>query len=327
MEKKGIDIAKFVFSLMIVAMHANILDARNTIQYKIQLTFFALAVPYFFISSGYFLGLKNCVNVSTSSIEKSIKHFCKLYIIFGSWYFLIQLAKIIFVNRNEAFSEIIELLHHLLVESPGGAQWYTYTCIISLVILYFANAKEYNIRKILVLFTISYFAGSIMMMDLFKYSNLRIMYEKIFISDRNVFCFGVYFFCGYVLGLNNNKIKWKHKILPYVVLLVYMIYGMLIYDRSEIGSVLIFSALKLLSSICLFLVTLYFNPENIETTTIRKLSTITYFTHYTFVYVFVFLFSDVNHLVLGLSCTIVSLLFSCAMLKFRKGYIYEIIFR
>lgn len=53
---RGIDLFKFIFSLMIVAMHANMLNPDNPLQYKIQLTVFSLAVPYFFICTGYFAG-------------------------------------------------------------------------------------------------------------------------------------------------------------------------------------------------------------------------------------------------------------------------------
>lgn len=70
-EYPGIDLLKFVFSLMIVAMHANILNPEIQFQYKLQLTVFALAVPFFFMSTGYFCF---CEGGKTQNVIEFLEH-------------------------------------------------------------------------------------------------------------------------------------------------------------------------------------------------------------------------------------------------------------
>ena len=53
----GVDVSKFFFAVCIVALHSEALNCLPDIaNYMITRILFRVAVPYFFISSGFFLG-------------------------------------------------------------------------------------------------------------------------------------------------------------------------------------------------------------------------------------------------------------------------------
>ena len=108
----AIDLCKFVFAVMIVLMHADLLSGiRNG--YRIQITLFALAVPFFFVTSGYFLGLKlNKVDNTLDQkviVKSSLKRFLRLYLLFGGWYFICDVIKTVAISHNK----VSDLLYYV----------------------------------------------------------------------------------------------------------------------------------------------------------------------------------------------------------------------
>lgn len=55
-EFKTVDVLKFIFAIFVVCLHVPL--TNPAIEAWFEPLFFRLAVPYFFVASGFFLGLK-----------------------------------------------------------------------------------------------------------------------------------------------------------------------------------------------------------------------------------------------------------------------------
>lgn len=272
----------------------------------------------------------NCSIVNPrSNIEKSIIRFGKLFLIFGGWYFFIRLLKIIMLNDVDKTIELWNLIHHTLVESPGGAQWYTYSCIMMLLILWICcRKKNYHITLFIVFF-LTYLFGSVFMLDIFKQFPPRVWYDKLLCSDRNILHFGVYFMLGYVISIENKTLEYRKLVqaFVYIELFVYIFFGLFLYKRTSVAMTLIFSLLKLMGVYCLFELSLHIKSIAFDTVLLRKMSTVIYFTHYTLVYVFVAMSSILNNnIIASLLCTLCSVVIAYIIVNGWDGKIYKVLF-
>lgn len=138
--KHSADILKFIMSVLIVATHTGLFAPHLTPLVR-------LAVPVFFVLSGYFFFSK--VNAAEASEDKkkylikSIKHNLKLY---GFWFAV--LLPITFYIRDYfsggAVKGLITLLQDFLLGSTFQASWYITALIIGLTILFFLSKKCSN---------------------------------------------------------------------------------------------------------------------------------------------------------------------------------------
>lgn len=70
-----IDILKFIFAIFVVGIHTNIMsNPKDTFQWYILHIFFRLAVPFFFIVSGFLFGKKYIKN------KENLKEISKMQI-------------------------------------------------------------------------------------------------------------------------------------------------------------------------------------------------------------------------------------------------------
>lgn len=80
-----IDILKFVCAIFVVMIHTEIMsDTNNTIQWYIMHTILRIAVPFFFIASGFLFG-KKYLQDKKKLKENSIKQIKRLIIPFIFW--------------------------------------------------------------------------------------------------------------------------------------------------------------------------------------------------------------------------------------------------
>lgn len=138
--KHSADILKFIMSVFVVATHTGLMDG-----YLLPLV--RLAVPVFFVLSGYFFFSK--VNALEGEQDKrkyllkSVKHNLQLY---GFWF--VVLSPITFYIRGYfsggVLKGIISLLHNFLLGSTFQASWYITALIIGFVILFFLSKKCSN---------------------------------------------------------------------------------------------------------------------------------------------------------------------------------------
>lgn len=153
-EMKSIDIAKFFFCICIVCLHTNglnILQSKD-VEWFLQQSILRLAVPFFFISSGYFFGVK--WNVASNDDERKIivKDYClrllKPLVIFESINILIPLLQMALGSADKIpaylLSEIPKILFY-----PEGALWYVQASIVGVIMIYVMRNVN-NVLKILI---------------------------------------------------------------------------------------------------------------------------------------------------------------------------------
>ena len=194
-EKKDyqlVDILKFVFCLLIIGIHTGV-----TPDFAYGMALFRLGVPFFFVTSGFFLG-KKVLTVNEKDTFKTIKRYClrllKPFIVFTIIDFLFYF--IINIPKGKTFFECLTYKSLRLFVYPGGALWYVAACMVgALLLIPFLRHKKINLAIII---GIALYGFSLLCNNYyFLATNTRVeiwisFYLKYFVSARN----GV--FCGFV---------------------------------------------------------------------------------------------------------------------------------
>lgn len=329
----GVDIFKLLFAAVVVLIHSQLLDMNIEIQNRVMIVLFSLAVPYFFLSSGFFLGTKLVHKQNYEQINKTFNKLLKLFLIFGSWYFCLEIVKVYILNRDDVVAQILFVVHRLLVQSPGGGLWYVYTALISVWVLKITSkhiSMEKGIVSITVLSTVLFFFANFVVVA-YPQSEAVLLYQKIMISDANFIFFSVYYFVGVMIGFYKEKIYFglDINVVCIFLILAYVWYGFFMYVTTDALSSLIFSVLKIFTVVALFLISVKVSSYiRIDTRGIRKLSTATYFFHMTFVFLFR-AFQKVVPItnVLGsILCLMSVILFSLLTIKHKENLLYKALF-
>lgn len=141
---KFVDALKFFFCLCVVAIHCDALNGLNSdAKYYATQGVFRLAVPYFFVASGFFLGKKAIENFD--KIDSIYKKYMKRLIVPLVVFELINIAleslnMLPYMTGPFIFKEIIR---HV-VFYPWGALWFIQACIVGSFLLYpFASRKKF----------------------------------------------------------------------------------------------------------------------------------------------------------------------------------------
>ena len=127
---RTIDLLKFIFSICVIAIHSSLFKEINTTLYiSTTMGLFRIAVPFFFITSGYFYYRKLSSNQDTKIyILKLIKIFLIFEAIEILLYTPFQLSSL------HGFG-LVTYLWSIISVGLGGAYWYLISTIISLLIL------------------------------------------------------------------------------------------------------------------------------------------------------------------------------------------------
>ena len=101
-----IDILKFIFAIFVVGMHTHIMsNSKDTFQWYILHIFFRMAVPFFFIVSGFLFEKKHIKNKENLK-EISKMQIKRLLIPFIFW-MLMSLQYVIITTKGNNILEIV----------------------------------------------------------------------------------------------------------------------------------------------------------------------------------------------------------------------------
>lgn len=285
----AIDIFKFIFAICVVGIHAGIMqDANSSIQWIIFHMIFRLAVPFFFVCSGFFLGLKLYSKDVTIQEGKNIivKYIKRLTVPFIFWLIIslpLQIYK--YRNENNYFLTIIKRA----IFNPWEALWYVLAVIVAvLIIMQFYKKNKLGVA--IILGGILYFFGLLcnsyyFLVENTVFQNVIDLYLKIFLTPRNGVLVGLYYVsAGMFIAKNidsriiNSKINIIVLIISYALLLL-EIY--LIKDQNYADDHSMFIMLLIVIPELLILLQNYKNTIN--TKIIRAYSTGIYFLHKIFI--------------------------------------------
>jgi len=219
-----IDIFKFICAIFVVGIHSEIIkDPNIDANWYILNMVFRIAVPFFFVTSGFLFGKKyykdeeNLKNIT----KKQIKG---LAIPFVFW-MLVSLPYNIITYKG---GNLTKFLIQRTIFYPWGAMWYVLALIIAIQISYIF--LKYNKLKIAIIFSLIFFLIALIgnsyyfVIDGTQIHKMIDKYIDLFVSFRNgifvgfpLFTFGLYF------TQFEEKVRKSKKCLIYVTLIILLL--------------------------------------------------------------------------------------------------------
>ena len=286
----SVDLFKLICSLFVVCIHTQVLTPFHPfINWFITHALFRLAVPYFFIAGGYFLGIKLLPVAEDKILRMNI---CRDYIkknlpMFLFWSSIGLFNYIISMLQN-GFSISITYIIKIILFYPMGAMWFLLASMVAVLII----CLLWDYKNILCFVAIIGYCFALMATSYYFLIDGTLLgafvklYLQYFISARNGINVGlIYIGIGIYLSEKNNYIRklcLKNKIsifaILYIVLCIEIIftYGKRVLDDSSCFIILP------MMSMFLFLISLdiKMNYSYALSVHLRKISVYIYCMHY-----------------------------------------------
>ena len=222
-----IDILKFFCAIFVVGIHAGIMNNKdNTVEWYILHMILRIAVPFFFIASGFLFGKKYLKDRSKLK-ENSVKQIKRLLIPFIFWMLVSLPYKLITTTGENVFFIVLKIIRNALFY-PWGALWFLLALIVAIIIEYWVlKRKRLNVALIIgfILYGICLLGNSYyFLLEGTCFQNIMDLYLKIFISMRNgifeafpIFTIGVY------IATKEKSIEKIKSFKIYIALLVVLV--------------------------------------------------------------------------------------------------------
>jgi len=285
-----VDIIKLFFSICVVAIHSKIFqDNSRYIGYVINHGIFRLAVPFFFVCSGYFLGNKLNKFENTDDKITEIKKYIKRLIIPFIFWLIIGMIRQIYDLRHDDVLIIINTIVKKIFFYPWGALWYILAVIIATIIL-IPFIKKQKIKYAVFLGSALYIFALFCNNYYFLVENTVIdkivtIYMNKFISARNgVFVGFLFVTLGFYLSefIKNKDIKLKELIIIFIISYIILFLEMsFLYGKTTLDdNALFISFIVLIPSLLTILLKVSYSLNvKIDTKILRNYSTGIYFMH------------------------------------------------
>lgn len=286
----SIDIARVIAAVLVIAIHTHPFSGINVnIDFYISNALARMAIPFFFITSGYFFYDKYIKNNKyiILFLNKIIKVYIRWSIIYGVWsiYLLIN-------DKQFGLVNIINLIRRFFFCGTNTILWYLPALIYSTIFCWIFVKR--NRIKFLVIISVLFYVFSSMGDTLAgvvtnTYINKLIgIYNFIFDTTRNGLLFGVLFITigilirKYYLKINYKAIKLM--ILPLIVILLIEVTILKQLDIAKDYNI-IYSLIFLVPVIFIFLLNLNIKI-NYNSKILRDLSLYMYCSHGLFMILF-----------------------------------------
>ncbi|WP_164239028.1 acyltransferase family protein [Weissella cibaria] len=271
-----VDLSKFILAILVVSIHAGVPVAG---------LFGRLAVPYFFIVSGYFYFKKyNLLTDGSVKLKSFVAYSKRIAILLFVWtaMYLPLIAYKFYLSGNFSIVKVGFLT--IMGRLPGfEVAWYLSASILGLGILllmvHFMGAKlTFGITILFELFFIA----------LCGYHGILVQWNEAFDSGLiNILAFTFvrswfYLMVGYWLSIYIDEIK-QNLVLPIVPILCVFLLEFVVISKYETGyggpGTVEFFGVPVLAT-CVAIVTLKSNFKVRNTATLRRLSTFIYLSHF-----------------------------------------------
>lgn len=277
-----IDYLKFFFALGIVALHTGfLLDTQNG--FYIHTIVFRLGVPFFFLTSGYYLAAKNKSNDNVT-IKNYIKKLITPYLILSTCYLIINLVR----NNTMTPGELLNGFWFILTGRSQSVIWFVGALITSCVIL--LHTKEERKLKISIIIAIViYIIGLLFNTYSFLINNeyLDFFYNFLinnFLNNSNALFEGYLFVAiGYYLNKYKNNYVLKSNIIMLIsgtIVLLFEVFLVHNHLDKVINYEYYLSHIVLIPNLFLFAKNVNIKCKSFL---IRKLSSYIYYFHYLFI--------------------------------------------
>lgn len=302
----AIDLTKFIASLFIVGLHSHVLASYGgTVDYIYQV-FSRFAVPFFFISSSFFLYQKSSVQESNKAVFQYARRILKMYlfwfIVYMPLIFYLRIYPLIIENCAPLYI-LKNFIRELLFSSTFPGSWYLTASVWCAFILYYLS-KYISLRLI---FGISLLLYLLPLMSSAYYgiaiqnnfiSKFILFYEEYFSIAYFSYPAGLlYFVAGKIISAKKEQIasmsiSFYVKAVCLSLLAAFIEMGILGYYRIARSSDVFISLIPLSLFLFLLVLNLNLNLQKAKAVTLRKASTIIYLSHFLYVYVYEIFFAE-----------------------------------
>ena len=294
----GIDIMRLVCAILVVSIHTrSCADINTNIDFWINDFIARIAVPFFFMTSGYYFYSK--YTNDNKYLLKYLKNIISIYIIWSIFYIgwdIFLLARGAEVSVGYFFS----LVKRLFLTGSNTILWYIPSLVISIIFVsIFIKKQKYQLLIIIsgILFVLGLLGDSyFFIIKDTKLIQLVNIYNIIFLSTRNGFCMAVPFITiGVCLNRWSlyNVLKKRIKIIIPLGLIMVLEAYLLKYKLNVITFNMYFTSILVYPLI--FILILKFNTRaKYKFKYIRDLSMNIYFSHGMFLIVYRYIFNYFN---------------------------------
>lgn len=306
-----VDVLKFFFCICIIALHTKLFSFNDTLYFLTRKGILRLAVPFFFVSSGYFLGLKL---KKSDLVGDTIFSYCKRLLLPLCAFSIINifLRTAAMVISRKSFFYIITHVGQAILFYPYGALWYVQACIVgALILIPFIRNKRINLALI---FGVLLYVFALICNNYYSFLTTPVLksgvdlYMKICKSPRNGLFVG-FLFLGIGIKCADKDIAFYRKgevlrktlvwfIVSYLLYLAEVFFIRLRGGSIDDGSLYIMLVSVSPSLLCIALglktskrnrITAWFEEHSVE---LRHLSTGMYFLHRPILFCVAYLVKD-----------------------------------
>lgn len=195
----SLDIAKFIFAIIVIAIHTKpLLDISEKCSLIVNNSIFSIAVPFFFITSGFLLFSKYFYYEKQAEraymIKKYVLHILRMYLVWTIIWLPLKILNF-FTTEGGGFNFISVLVYikDIVLVSSGDALWYLLSLIYSVIFIWLLN-KKLKMSIILFIGTILYIIGMFITnwCELLPKTVADIYFKLFYSTDNAVFC-GIFY--------------------------------------------------------------------------------------------------------------------------------------
>ena len=222
-----VDCLKFIASYMVMGIHfMTFADVNEELNYWATQILFRLAVPFFFVASGYFMANKLH---DRQKILTYLKRIVLTYLVYTVVYIPILW------DKYERFSyswelRIKDFLYALFMSGTFFHLWYFQALIVATIILYvMINYVKLNDKKLLLVTGSLYVIGTLgnayrnIWVRVPMIDSIFSIYESVFGTTRNGIFMGPFLLAlGYLMKKHSDKITYKRYWLYAIFLFAFM---------------------------------------------------------------------------------------------------------
>ena len=160
----GVDLAKFICAILVVAMHVAPFGSDDSgisslLNYGVRQWFARIAVPFFFVASGFFLYRKSGYDgFSVEATKKYVFKLLRLYIIWTILYFPLK-AEVVFHHKRGVVHGVLAYIRNFIFTGSFTQLWYLPATIFAVIAVSFLLSKKVGINAILMIAALFYALG------------------------------------------------------------------------------------------------------------------------------------------------------------------------
>lgn len=164
-QHNAIDLAKLICALFVVAIHVSPFGSTDQMTILSWMDFFLrnciarIAVPFFFITSGYFLFRKTDINnFDFSPCKAYLKKLIKLYLIWSAIYFPLGFGNAL-IDGKDLLHGILNYVKNFIFSTSYSHLWYLNALIFATAVISFLLYKRVKPAHIIFIGGLFYFIG------------------------------------------------------------------------------------------------------------------------------------------------------------------------